>query len=69
MMFPGSRSIQRLNGPACELAQALVPGDRNLVGPSQPTCGQILLELLVDRREQEIMTDTHLDPGRPGTAR
>ena len=55
--------------PGLELAQALVPGDRDLVGPAQPPGCQILLEAFVDRREQEIMADAELDSGGPGTRR
>ena len=53
--------------PGLELAQALVPGDRDLVGSAQPPGCQILLEAFVDRREQEIMADAELDSRRPGT--
>ena len=60
-MFPGSRSIQRLNGPDCSwpspLFQVIVISS---VRPSSPA-GQVLLETLVDRGEQEIMAHADLD--------
>ena len=73
---PTSRRIFRrlaehpeVERPGLELAQALVPGDRDLVGPPESPGCQVLLEAFVDRGEQEIMADADLDSGWTGHGR